>query len=114
MGVVVYIDDEPALCRAFSIMLRATEWALHTFTDPEAALDFVEAHPVDVVVCDLRMPRMTGRQFRARMTSEAAFILTSGDLLAQDEVGAMSGVSAFLPKPFQPEQLLKLIRDALE
>jgi CheY-like chemotaxis protein len=113
MSVVVYIDDEPALCRAFSLMLRSSGWELHTFTDPQEALTFVEQHEVDVVVCDLRMPTMTGREFRARMTSAAAFILTSGDLLAKNEVKSMEGVRAFLPKPFEPEHLIDMIAAAL-
>ncbi len=57
---IVYIDDEPMLCRAFRSVLAAVDIPVETFTDVDAALDYIRAHDVAAVFCDYRMPTVTG------------------------------------------------------
>jgi CheY-like chemotaxis protein len=108
-AVFAYIDDEPALCRIFELIVGRTGATVHTFTEPERALVFLASHPVDAVACDYRMPSMTGLELLDRLQVKVTFHLISGELAIRDHVGADPRVSGVLVKPFKPEALLRLL-----
>lgn len=112
---IVFIDDEPIMCRAFSLALRRLGREVKTFTDPNEALAFLESseRPA-VVVCDYRMPRLTGLEVRERLPTDLPFILISGDLAIAETASQGRGLTAFLAKPFPPEDLLAAIAPLLE
>ncbi len=61
---VLFVDDEPFILRGY---LRATqefegEWTVFTAESAKAALDILAEHPVDVIVTDMRMPGMDGKE----------------------------------------------------
>lgn len=105
---VVYIDDEPSLCRVFEMVLGARGMEIVTFTNPAAGLEYLNAHDVAVVFCDYRMPKMTGLEVLAQMTRKAPFYLVSGDLAA-DACASNPGITGLLAKPFRAEELIKLV-----
>jgi two-component system chemotaxis response regulator CheY len=105
---VVYIDDEPSLCRVFELILDARGIEIATFRDPVAAIAYLNDRDVAVVFCDYRMPKMTGLTVLAKMTRPAPFYLVSGDLAAE-ECKSTAGVTGLLAKPFRPEELVALV-----
>jgi len=106
---VVYIDDEPSLCRVFEMVLGARGMKIVTFTDPAAAIVYLNANDVAVVFCDYRMPKMSGLAVLAQMTRPAPFYLVSGDLAA-DACKSNPGVTGLLAKPFRAEELIALVK----
>ena len=64
-GPIVYVDDEPTLCRLFDLHFGGAQLPARSFSDPEAALAFLDETPVSAVLCDYRMPAMTGLEFLA-------------------------------------------------
>ena len=111
---IVYIDDEPMLCRAFRSVLAAVDIPVETFTDVDAALEYIHAHDVAAVFCDYRMPTVTGTDVLDRIERPIAFYFVSGDLEAVGAVGADPRVTGVLPKPYRPATLLALVKPYID
>lgn len=111
MKTVVYIDDEPMICRLVERILTRLEVDVRTFVSPEEAVAYVQEHPPALVICDYRMPTMNGLEVFAALGSEAPFVLISGDLQVHD--AADSGVTEVVAKPIRPEELMALVRRLL-
>lgn len=105
---VVYIDDEPSLCRVFEMVLGSRNVPIATFTDAEAAIRYLEENGAAVVFCDYRMPKMTGIDVLSKLTRSMPFYMVSGDL---DSGGCAEapGVTGVLAKPFCAEELLEIV-----
>jgi HD-like signal output (HDOD) protein len=60
--LVVFVDDEPGVLNGIERMLFAQKvpWDVYCVPDPEEALELIAREPVDVVVADLKMPRIDG------------------------------------------------------
>jgi DNA-binding NtrC family response regulator len=110
---IVYVDDEPLLCRVYQSVLRQTGFPVRTFTDPNDALEFIRANAVCLIVSDYRMPQMTGLDLLDRIEADVPFIMVSGDLSVARWVHGNPRVIEVLTKPFRPEQLLELVREHL-
>jgi two-component system probable response regulator PhcQ len=110
--VLVYVDDEPALCRIVARVLARTGARVHTFTDPREALAFLQTTVVDAVISDYRMPEMTGIELLQQLARDVPFFIISGDLWILDEVGHIPRVTGVLQKPVRPEELLAVIASA--
>lgn len=113
MKTVVYIDDEELLCRTVSIVLEDCPIALHTFTDPEDAIAFINEHRPDLVLCDYRMPNLDGLDVLSRLEVEVPFVLVSGYLGLDEKDLQRRGVTEVLLKPMKPEQLIDLVESIL-
>lgn len=123
---LLLVDDEPHVLSALTRALRrgANEglWPavqVDTFTDPPAALDHAEVHPVDLAISDFRMPGMNGARFLSQLRQrrpEARLVMLSGytdfDGLA-DAVNS-ARISLFLPKPWNEAELLAAVHELLE
>jgi len=110
-GTVVYIDDEPALCRALRMVFQmlAIDARLETFEDPKAALAFIVANDVTLVICDYRMPALSGLEVLDRIERDVPFYVVSGDLDVARFTDSNPRVTGVLAKPYRPEHLLELI-----
>jgi CheY-like chemotaxis protein len=107
---VVLIDDEPVLCRLLARVLERRAGAQVTiFSEPEPALAYLETAAVDVVLCDFRMPRMSGVELRQRLTRDIPFYVVTGELAAVERVRRIPGVLAVLEKPVPPERLVEVV-----
>ena len=87
-----------------------------TANDGKEALDFLGSCDdlVDVVICDWKMPRMTGIELLQQLRTvdpDLPFLMLTGLANADSVIAAReSGVSAYLRKPFSAEQLEQKIR----
>lgn len=112
---VLVVDDSKTLVNMVGATLRQGGYNVHLTTDPTRALDMVIEHRPDVVVSDVDMQGLTGfqlcRQVRATPgASDARFIiLTDRESTGARMLGKKVGVSAYLTKPFSPDNLLMLI-----
>jgi len=105
----VYIDDEEPLCRIFQHLLRLEQFAVHTFVDPEEALAFVNANDVAVVVCDYKMPNLTGVDLLDRIDDDVPFYLITGDLQVKERARTWRRVTGVLSKPVDAHVLLEVV-----
>lgn len=117
-GTLAFIDDEPRLCDAAADWLRASGFEVATFTDAQAALAQIDPGALDVVVTDLRMPRVDGRGVLAQLRGadpDLPVILLSGhgDVPVAVEV-MREGAYDFLEKPYVAEHLVAVLDRAVE
>ncbi len=98
---VLLIDDEPEICHILSYMLLRAGHEAHVFHSGEEALQQLPSLNPEVVVCDYKMPTMTGVEiFHAmRQTWGGHFILLTGE--PQSERGKLAelGIKDVLFKP---------------
>ena len=117
---VMIVDDEDMVITSIRAFLQLeTDYDIHGFTAPEQAADFLKANPVEVVVSDYLMPKMTGLQLLARakqVQPEAARVLLTGHADKQSAIQAINDVGLFqyLEKPWDNAQLLLVVNAAIE
>jgi len=117
---VFLVDDEEMVITSLRAFLQLeTEFEVHAFTDPEQAARSLENTRVDVVVSDYFMPKMNGIQLLAharKLQPEAARVLLTGHADKQSAIQAINDVGLFqyLEKPWDNEQLLLVLKSAIE
>ena len=118
---VVHIDDEPSILSALRrALLRVWPASggtlkLRSFTSAAAALGTLLTEPVDVVICDYRMPEMDGVELLRRVRElqpHTGRILLSGttDLSFLLHAVNHAAVARVLRKPWVDEELLEAVR----
>lgn len=118
LGRVCLVDDDVNLRTATAQWLELAGYQVETYADAPCALARLEPEIAGVVVTDVRMPKMDGMEFLTRLTAldpdlPVVMITAHGDV--QMAVEAMrQGAYDFIEKPFEPEQLLKILQRASE
>jgi DNA-binding NtrC family response regulator len=118
MRTVLYVDDEPALCKAFERALRSSDVKVITMTSAPDALDMVAEVTFDVVASDLRMPHVDGlRVLRAVRDRDPCTrrLLVSGE--ADSDVGQSlrdGAIDEVLCKPWSLDELREVIKRGAE
>jgi signal transduction histidine kinase len=116
---VLLVEDEPALAQAVSDGLSDAGFVVDRAGDGEEALARVGARTYDLVVCDLKMPRVDGMSFyRAIAASKPALarrvIFVTGDVVGTDAERFLEETGCrWLAKPFRLADLLRAARELL-
>jgi CheY-like chemotaxis protein len=113
---VLIIDDEAAVRNVTRTLLERSGYRVLTAAGGAegVAVFAAESGAVDLVMLDLSMPEMTGRQVLAelaRIRPDIRVLLSSG--YSQADVPTGANVAGFLNKPFRFEELLRTIRAAM-
>lgn len=117
-GEVYLVDDDADLRAATAQWLELSGYQVKTFADAPSALARLDSGLEGVVISDVKMPKMDGMKFLARLTAidqdlPVVLVTAHGDV--QMAVAAMrQGAYDFIEKPFVPEQLLEIIQRASE
>ena len=116
---ILVVEDEAKLASAVVDALRDAGYLVQHAADGEEALSKVKADAFDLVICDLKMPRMDGMEFY-RMLSAAApglakrVIFVTGDVAGTDaEKFLEESGCRWLAKPFRLGDLLRAVREGL-
>lgn len=116
-AAVLVVEDEPALATAVSEALEDAGYRVDHAADGQQALERVQQAVYDVVICDLKMPRMDGRAFYlevARTTPGLArrIVFVTGDVAGTDAARFLEDTGCrWLAKPFRLRELLGVIRE---
>ena len=118
---VLLVDDEPA---NLEFMLRVLEpegyGAVLAFTDSQGAADRLEELDPDLVVLDIKMPRLDGYGFLARMRERdaarylPALVITADPAPDTRRRALSAGAKDFMTKPLSPAELRLRVRNLLE
>lgn len=116
---LLVVDDEPNLLLAVAAVLRDEGFDVTTVRSGREALVSVAQSVPDLIVSDVRMPGMDGFELARRLRATANFALIPIVFLtAKDETedrveGFRAGVDVYLTKPFEPDELVAVIRGIL-
>jgi two-component system KDP operon response regulator KdpE len=113
---LLLVDDEPQILRALIPALTAAGYAVETAATGEAALSLMAGAPCDVVILDLGLPDMDGKQVIQKMRewSDAPIIVLSARDLESEKIAALDlGADDFVNKPVGVGELLARVRASL-
>jgi len=116
---LLVVEDEPALAAAVSEALADAGFAVDRAADGEEGLTRLTEQRYDLIVCDLKMPRIDGMQFyRAMAAATPALarrvIFVTGDVAGTDAERFLEETGCrWLSKPFRLGDLLRAARDTL-
>ena len=116
---ILFVDDEVSILKALKRLLRSTGYRIHIAESGGRGLDLLEEHDIDVVVSDMRMPQMDGAKFLtevARRWPNTVRMLLTGyaDLSSAIDAINCGAISRYLTKPWQDDDLILCIRQAVE
>lgn len=116
---VLICDDEPNIIESVSYIVKNSGYACLVAEDGEEALDLAKSEMPDLMVLDVRMPKLNGNQVCEQLKNNAAtrnihiIVLTA---CGQSEGHAFSlacGADDFMSKPFSPRELGAKIKKIL-
>jgi FixJ family two-component response regulator len=115
---VFVVDDDPAVLKGLSRLLRSAQLEVATFNSPQEFLERHDANAPGCLVLDLSMPGLNGLELQQALTTKGAaipiiFLTGHGDV--PTSVQAMKrGALDFLTKPVNDDDLIKAVHDAIE
>ena len=121
MARILVIDDDPSIRDTMERVLARDSHMVESYEDARVALDALRQEQPDLVITDVYMPEMDGIEFLLSLREaepDLPVIVTSGGGSASSHHlltdAAYLGVTVTLPKPFEIDQLLELVRSVLE
>ncbi len=118
LATILWVDDEIESLQSQKLFLESKGYGVQTLTNGFDAIDFVKAHPVDVVLLDETMPGITGLETLAKIKEVNPHIpvvlITKNETenLMDDAIG--SQISDYLIKPVNPNQVLLSLKKILD
>jgi len=114
---ILLIEDDPRLAGMVSEYLGEAGFHVSTAATGRAGLDRIGGEPYDAVVLDLMLPDIDGlevcRQLRATSSEVPVLMLTARGDTMDRVVGLEIGADDYMPKPFEPRELLARLRAIL-
>jgi nitrogen regulation protein NR(I) len=114
---ILVVDDEPNLRRVLRAQLERDGYDVHTAEDGEQALALLHEHHIDLVITDLRMPKLDGMELLRRITAledamPVVMITAHGTVDTAVEALKM-GAFDYITKPFDQEDVRTIVRKAV-
>jgi two-component system NtrC family sensor kinase len=112
---ILVVDDEPHILHYMRATLESWGHRVEVATDGTEAVDRALAEPFDVIICDLRMPRLGGREMYQRLERQHPdiadkVIFATGDTVRGDTLQFLEGLGRpFLHKPFTLAELRRIL-----
>ncbi len=118
-GTVLFVDDEPQILSSLRRLARRLGYQPIVANGGAEALALLEESPVDVIVSDMRMPKMTGAEFlqqAAERWPETIRILLTGYSDIESAVSAVNDgkIFRYLNKPWEDDAIKQVLDQAME
>ncbi|MBP1655041.1 MAG: Two-component, sigma54 specific, transcriptional regulator, Fis family [Bacteroidetes bacterium] len=114
---ILVVDDEIHICRAVEKILAKIGIRVRSALNGEEALALLAAEPFDAVLTDLKMSRLGGMEVLRRakeLHPGIPVIVMTGFASVSSAVEVMKlGAVDYLPKPFTPDEIRAVVRQAL-
>ncbi|NNK99596.1 MAG: sigma-54-dependent Fis family transcriptional regulator [Xanthomonadales bacterium] len=112
-GRILLVDDEEIVLRSCQRILAGDDYEIDTARDGLEALGLINRNHYDMLILDIKMPKMDGIEVLRRVKEakpDIDVIMITGLHDIETAVKAMKlGALDYLPKPFEPEDLLMLV-----
>ena len=116
MPTIALVDDDRNILTSVSIALEAEGFRITTYTDGVSALDGFKTALPDLVILDIKMPRMDGMETLRRLRQKSdlpVIFLTSKEEQIDELFGLKMGADEFIRKPFSQRLLVERVKAVL-
>ena len=114
---ILVVDDEANLRRVLSAQLGRDGYEVHTAEDGEVGLAFLKEHHIDLVITDLRMPKVDGMDLlRAALRddpSRPVVMITAHGTVDNAVEALKTGAFDYITKPFDQNEVRVIVKKAL-
>jgi DNA-binding NarL/FixJ family response regulator len=116
---LLLIDDDPNLILLVKDYLEFRGYQVTTAENGREALDMIEGHVPDMIICDVMMPEMDGYELVKHIrqdirTNRIPVLFLSAKGQSYDRVkGLTEGADVYMVKPFEPEELVAQVESSL-
>jgi CheY-like chemotaxis protein len=116
---ILIVEDEAALAAAVAEALRDAGYAVERAADGEEAIARIGSRAFDLIICDLKMPRLDGKAFYRTLSEKKPpmarrVIFVTGDVAGTDAEDFLHETGCrWLAKPFRLADLLRTVREGL-
>ncbi len=115
---ILCVDDEESVVNSLRRLLRSSHYEVIGFTSAIEAINYLEAHEVDLIISDMRMPEMSGDKFLARASAIAPHtvrILLTGYSDFDATISAINEgrIHRYMAKPWDNTELIRIIGEEL-
>ncbi|HTF99443.1 MAG TPA: sigma-54 dependent transcriptional regulator [Nitrospirota bacterium] len=114
----IVVDDEPSVCEAVSAILELEGIEVITFVDSVAAAENIKKNSYDLIISDLKMPKMSGLELyeavKEASPQSVFMIITAFGSITSAVEALRQGIYDYIPKPFTPDEVRVPVRRALE
>ncbi|MGH8001104.1 MAG: response regulator transcription factor [Brasilonema sp.] len=117
---LLLVDDEPGLREAVKDYLQESGFSVQVASNAREGWELVQQNTPDLVISDIMMPQVDGYQFLKQLRDDPRFrllpviFLTAKGMTTDRIQGYQAGVDAYLPKPFDPDELVAIVENLLE
>lgn len=118
---ILLVDDEPGIRESVQAYLSCNEnWQIEVARDVKEAWEKIQQSTPDLIVSDIMMPEVDGLEFLAQLRDDSRYqnlpvvLLTAKGMTSDRIEGYTAGCDAYLPKPFDPDELEAIVKNLLE
>jgi DNA-binding NarL/FixJ family response regulator len=117
---LLFVDDEPGVRESVQAYLEdGDEFSVQVASNANEAWELLQRETPDLVVSDIMMPQVDGYQFLKKLRDDLRFkalpviFLTARGMTSDRIEGYNAGCDAYISKPFDPEELEAVVKNAL-
>ena len=114
---ILIVDDEPRMCDSLKVLLGDEGYEIQTRHNGQEALEALVKNDFDVVLLDLVLPDISGAEIMDHINSQAPetfVIVITGHASSDSAIDSLKkGAFDYFRKPYEHEQLLKTVKNAL-
>jgi DNA-binding response OmpR family regulator len=114
---ILLADDDPNIVDSLTPFLERAGFHVIIVSDGQSALELAQSHHPDLIILDVLMPRMDGREVLRRLRQAniwtPTILLTQVGEASERALALEEGADDYLNKPFDPHELLARIRAVL-
>jgi DNA-binding NarL/FixJ family response regulator len=117
---ILLVDDEPGVRESVQAYLEDSGYGVQVAAGAKDAWEMLQRDPPELVITDVMMPQVDGYQFLKQMRDDPRFVampvvfLTARGMKSDRISGYQAGCDAYLPKPFDPEELIAIVKNILK
>lgn len=116
---ILTVDDSKSVRQMVVFTLKKEGYDVIEAVDGENALEVLESKSADMIITDINMPNMDGIELTRQLRTKSEYkfvpiiVLTTESQLDKKQEGRQAGATGWIVKPFNPEQLVGVVKKVL-
>jgi DNA-binding response OmpR family regulator len=116
---ILVVEDDRSVQSLISYKLKNSGFEVHLASNGAEALEFLAKNTVDLILADLMMPVMSGKEFlvavkKNESTKDIPVVILTAKTLENEVIeGLAMGADDYIKKPFSPAELIARVRNVL-